>query len=69
MKRALRYLYQVYVWLVLYPVALLLTLVAGWLAVLAAAIWSPEAASRNVATRWGRIICRLTPVRVEVEGA
>jgi 1-acyl-sn-glycerol-3-phosphate acyltransferase len=69
MKPALKYLYQVYVWLILLPLALLLTLLAGWLAMLGAAIWSPEAASRNVATRWGRAVCRLTPVRVEVEGA
>jgi 1-acyl-sn-glycerol-3-phosphate acyltransferase len=69
MKRALKYLYQVYIWLIFYPLGLLLTLASGWLAVLGAAIWSPEAASRNVATRWGRIMCRLTPVRVEVEGA
>ena len=69
MNQALKYLYQVYVWLFLLPVAGLLTLAAGWLSVLAAAIWSPEAASRNIAPRWGRAICRLTPVRVEVEGA
>ena len=69
MKSALFYLYQLYVWLVLMPVALVLTLVCGWLAVLAAAIWGPEAASRNIAPRWGRIICWLTPARVIVEGA
>ena len=69
MKDALKYLYQVYVWLFLLPVAALLTLAAGWLAVLVAALWSPEVASRNIATRWGRIISRITPVRVEVEGA
>lgn len=68
MNRVLQYLYQVYVWLFLLPVAFMLTLAAGWLAVLAAAIWSPEAASRHIATRWARIICWLTPVRVEVEG-
>jgi len=69
MKRVLLYLYQIYVWLVLFPVAAVLTLISGWLAVLAAAIWNPEAASREVAPRWGRIICWLTPARVEVEGA
>lgn len=69
MKSVLVYLYQIYAWLVLMPVALVLTLISGWLAVLASAIWSPEAASRHVATRWGRIICWLTPARVVVEGA
>lgn len=69
MKRALLYLYQVYVWLVLMPVAALLTLIAGWLSVLAAVIWNPEVAGRHVAPRWGRAICWLTPARVSTEGA
>ncbi len=69
MKSVLLFLYQFYVWLVLLPIALVLTLVAGWASVLAAAIWNPEAASRNIAPWWGRIICWLTPVRVIVEGA
>ena len=68
MRRALLYLYQVYVWLVLMPVAAVLTLFSGWLAVLAAAVWSPEAASRAIAPRWARFICWMTPARVSVEG-
>lgn len=69
MKRALLYLYQVYVWLVLMPVAAMLTLISGWMSVLVAATWNPEVAGRNVAPRWGRVICWLTPARVCVEGA
>lgn len=69
MKTVLRYVYQIYVWLVLMPVALLYTLLSGWAAVLAARIWNPEAASREIAPRWGRLICWLTPARVEIEGA
>jgi len=69
MKTALRYVYQVYVWLVLMPIALVYTLLSGWAAVLAAKIWNPEVASREIAPRWGRLICWCTPARVEVEGA
>jgi len=51
------------------PLGLLLTLLAGWLTVLAAMIWTPEIASRYVAATWARIICLMTPVGVTVEGA
>jgi len=69
MKRIAFCLYQVYVFLVFMPVGLLLTLLAGWLTVLAAMIWTPEIASRYVAANWARIICWMTPVGVTVEGA
>ncbi len=69
MKRIAYWLYQVYAWLVLIPVGLLLTLLTGWVTVLVAMIWSPRAASRYIAANWGRLICWLTPVWVTVEGA
>jgi len=69
MKRIAFCLYQVYVFLVFMPLGLLLTLLAGWLTVLAAMIWTPEIASRYVAATWARIICLMTPVGVTVEGA
>jgi 1-acyl-sn-glycerol-3-phosphate acyltransferase len=69
MKRIAFWLYQVYVWLVFYPVGGLLTLLAGWGTGLVAVAWSPEAAGRYVASSWGKIICWLTPVWVTVEGA
>jgi 1-acyl-sn-glycerol-3-phosphate acyltransferase len=69
MKTVLRYVYQVYVWLVLMPIALVYTLLSGWAAVLAAKIWNPETASREIAPRWARLICWLTPAKAEVEGA
>ena len=69
MKRIAFCLYQVYVFLVFMPVGLLLTLLAGWVTVLAAMIWTPEIASRYVAANWARIICWMTPVGVTVEGA
>ena len=57
MKRIAFWLYQVYVWLVFYPVGVLLTLMAGWMTVLVAIVWSPEAASRYIASTWGKLMC------------
>jgi len=69
MKSIIYWLYQVYAWLVLIPLGLLLTLITGWVTVLVSMIWSPRIASRYIAANWGRLICWLTPVRVTVEGA
>lgn len=69
MKRIAFWLYQVYLFLVFYPIGGLLTLVAGWTTVVVATFWSPEFASRYIASTWGRLLCWLTPVWVTVEGA
>lgn len=69
MKRIAFCLYQVYVFLVLMPLGLIITFAAGWMTVAAAAIWNPRIASRYVAANWGRIICWMTPVKVTIEGA
>jgi 1-acyl-sn-glycerol-3-phosphate acyltransferase len=69
MKHIAFWLYQVYVWLVFYPIGLLLTLLAGWTTVLVAMIATPRIASRYVAANWGKLMCWLTPVWVTVDGA
>jgi 1-acyl-sn-glycerol-3-phosphate acyltransferase len=69
MKQIVFWLYQVYVWLIFYPLGFVITLFAGWLTVLVAAIWSPRLASRYIAANWARVICAMTPVWVTVEGA
>ena len=69
MKRVIFWLYQVYVWLVFYPVGVLLTFTAGWLTFLVAVVWNPRVASRYIASTWGRLMCYITPVWVTVEGA
>lgn len=69
MKRIAFWLYQVYAWLIFMPLGLLLTLLAGWLTLLASVIWTPKFASRHVAANWGKLLCWLTPVWVTVEGA
>lgn len=68
MKRIAIWLYQVYVWLVFFPLGFVITFLAGWTTVLVATIWSPRVASRYIAANWARLICLMTPVRVTVEG-
>ena len=69
MKRIAVWLYQVYAWLIFFPLGFLLTLVCGWTTVLVASIWSPRVASRYIAANWARMMCLLTPVWGTVEGA
>jgi len=69
MKRIAFWLYQLYAWLILIPLGLLLTVITGWMTMLVAVIWSPRVANRHVAAKWGRMIAFLTPMRVTVEGA
>ena len=69
MKRFATYLYQVYIWLVFYPIGFALTFLAGWLTALVSIIWNPRIAGRYVAAKWGKVIAWLTPVIVTVTGA
>ena len=69
MKRIAVWLYQVYAWLIFFPLGFLLTLVCGWTTVLVASIWSPRVASRYIAANWARMMRLLTPVWGTVEGA
>lgn len=69
MKQIAFFLYQVYLWLVFYPLGLILTLTAGWLTVLVATVWNSRVASRYIAANWGKLMCWVTPVWVNVEGA
>lgn len=68
MRRVALYLYQVYIWLIFFPLGLTLTFLSGWLTVLAAFVFSPRIASRYVAGTWARLIGWLTPMFVTVEG-
>lgn len=69
MRTILFWPYQLYVWLVFLPLVAVLTLLASILSVLAAVVISPKWASRHVAARWARLLARLTPVTITVEGA
>jgi 1-acyl-sn-glycerol-3-phosphate acyltransferase len=68
-KKILFWPYQVYAWLIFFPLTAIWCLFCGWLAVLAAIAVSPKFASRYVGIPWARLIGLLTPMRVTVEGA
>jgi len=61
-------LYPLYQWLVYVPLAVVTTVIGALLAVPLALLVSPRLANLYVAVPWGRILAKLVPVRVEVEG-
>ena len=69
MKKYFFWPYQVYAWLIYFPLAGILTFVAGWLVVIVSIVISPRFASRHVGMRWGRLLSFLLPISVTVEGA
>jgi len=69
MKKILFWPYQLYVWLVFFPVAAVVTLIFGFSTAVFATIVSPRFASRVFGMRWARILARLTPIGIRVYGA
>lgn len=69
MRKLLFWPYQLYFWLVLIPLVVLLTLVFSTLAVLLGVFVSHRAGSRVAGSRWARWIGYATPIRVDVTGA
>ena len=69
MKKFLFWPYQLYAWLIFLPLAVLITLAAGWVVVLVSWLISPRFASRYFASSWARVLAFLLPMRVTVEGA
>jgi len=61
-------LYPLWMWLVYVPLAALVTLVSALIAVPLAILVSPRLANLYVAVNWGRMLTRMVPVRVEIEG-
>jgi 1-acyl-sn-glycerol-3-phosphate acyltransferase len=68
MRTVAVWLYQIYAWLIFFPLVILLTLIASALTILCATLISPKWASAIVPPAWGRVLTYLTPVRVIVEG-
>lgn len=68
MKAALFWPYQIYVWLVFFPLVIILTLLFSSLTIIFAALVNPEWASRVFAATWAKTLAYLTPIRVSVEG-
>lgn len=69
LKKTLFVLYQFYAWLVFIPLAMVITLIAGWAVVLVSWLVSPRFAGRYLARPWARSLAWLTPIRVTVQGA
>ena len=68
MKKTALWLYQLYAWLIFFPLVILLTFLFSTLTVIFATLVSPHWASRVFAVNWARTLAWLTPVRVTVEG-
>jgi 1-acyl-sn-glycerol-3-phosphate acyltransferase len=68
-KKYLFWPYQFYARLIYIPLACVLTLIAGWTVVLVSMAVNPNFASRHIAMRWARLLSRLLPISVTVEGA
>lgn len=69
MKKILFWPYQIYVWLIFVPLALVLTVLFSSLTVIFAGLVNSNFASRVFGGAWARVVASLTPVRVVVEGA
>ncbi len=67
MKKVFFWPYQLYAWLILWPLAVILTLLFGALTAIFSVLVSPRFASRVVASTWGRLLAWLVPVIVSVE--
>lgn len=68
MRKLLFWPYQLYAWLVFIPLAVVITLLAGWLVVVISWVISPRFASRHIAMNWARLLAWLIPMPVLVEG-
>jgi 1-acyl-sn-glycerol-3-phosphate acyltransferase len=68
-KKYLFWPYQVYAWLIYFPLACVMTFVAGWLVVIFSIVINPRFASRHLGMRWARLLSFLLPISVTVEGA
>ncbi len=68
MKNIFFWPYQLYAWLILMPLVVILTLLFSTLTMIASVLISPRFASRTVASGWGRLLARLTPLSVTVKG-
>ncbi|WP_223788409.1 lysophospholipid acyltransferase family protein [Marinicella meishanensis] len=68
MKKFWGQIYQIYVWLLLYPLAWLLTIVVAVLVSVFSILGAARFAGRHIARTWGRLILWITPVWVKRHG-
>ncbi|MCB1583507.1 MAG: lysophospholipid acyltransferase family protein [Marinicella sp.] len=68
MKSFWLYLFQIYVWLFVYPFSWTLTAVVAIIISVLSILGAAEFAGRYVARPWGKIILWVTPVKLQIEG-
>ena len=69
MKKYLYWPYQVYVWLILFPLAGIFTVFFSTCTIIAAALVNPHFASRVFAVTWAKCCAWIIPALVQVDGA
>jgi 1-acyl-sn-glycerol-3-phosphate acyltransferase len=69
MKKFLFWPYQLYVWLIFVPLVVMLTLLFSCLTILFAFLVNARFASKYFAVTWAKILARLTPISITVDGA
>ena len=69
MKNKLNVVYPVYRWVFMLPFIALSTAYTALSMTIVSLLGKPEAASRIFGPYWGRAICHLTPVSVEISGS
>lgn len=68
MKQVMSWFFQLYVWLVVYPLSWTLTIITAILVSLISILGGAQFAGRYVARPWGKIILWITPVRMVIKG-
>lgn len=61
-------MFQIYVWLVVYPVAWLLTIAVALSVTIASMFGGAKFAGKYIASFWGKFILWITPVRMKLKG-
>ena len=69
MKKLLFWPYQLYVWPIFLPLVVVLTLLFSALTIIFSSLVNPHFASRVFASTWARILARLTPINLTIEGS
>lgn len=69
MKKLLATLFQIYVWIIIYPVSWALTFIVTIIISILSILGAAQFAGRYVAKPWGKIILWITPVAVRTVGS
>ena len=68
MKKTGLYIYQIYVWLIIYPVSWTLTVLVAIVLSLFSIAGAAQFGGRYIARYWGKVILWITPVKIKLTG-